>query len=214
MTGLLETNLIKHFDFYLAFMMVLSLWRRWRVYTDAGRLAFSTFFRRQKLMGRLGEHKHLLLSGDVIRPLLVMIGLTVVQWICSRLIWPSAKVPLSHILELPWQLALLIAVFVPMFAVDLYFLIRVGKLDHGGTADYLDYAERWLGWRGKAVRIGTLGIVNPKKIVDSEVKKSLHNLRKMAGWAMWWSSVQCALRVAFGLTIWLIWSLSVRPSGG
>ena len=73
-------------------------------------------------------------------------------------------------------------------------------------------------WRSNYNSIGigfaAFGIVNPKRIVDTEVKKSLHNLRKMAGWAMWWSSVQCALRVAFGLTIWLIWSLSVRPSGG
>ena len=205
MPGLHAVNLIRLFDFYLALMMVIGLWRRRKVYWDSIRLVWSTLGKRKRLLERVGEHKHLLLSRDVVRPFLLVVGLTLVQWICSRLIWPQAVLTVGQVAESWWRLLLVIAAFVPMFAVDTYFLVRVGRFDHGSTAEYLDYAETWLGWRTPVVRVLTLGMVNPRRIVDSEVKKSLEQLGKTASWAMWWTSAQSALRVTFGLVVWLLW---------
>jgi hypothetical protein len=205
MTGFLDANLIRLFDFYLALMLVIGLWRRRRVYYDSIRLIWSTFGKRKRLLERVGEHKHLLLSRDVVRPFLLLGGLMAVQWICSRLLFPQATVTLKEEIASWWRLLVLVAAFVPMFAVDLYFLIRVGRFDRGSTEGYLDYAEVWLGWRTPLVRIATLGIVNPRRIVDAEVRKSLEELGKTASWAMNWASVQAALRMTFGLVVWLLW---------
>ncbi len=70
-----------------------------------------------------------------------------------------------------WLVPIILVPLIPMLAVDLYFIIRVGKFDHDETVKYLDQAERWLGWKGPLVRALTFGIVNPRKMVDSEVQE-------------------------------------------
>jgi hypothetical protein len=205
MPDVFSANLIRLFDFYLALAFLVGLWRRRGVYLDAVRIALSTYGKRRRLLERVGGHKHLLLSTDVVRPFLVVVGLTVVQWVCSRLIWPHANISVRDLATVWWQLPIVVAAFLPMFAVDLYFLINVARFDRGSTEVYLDYAETWLGWRAPVVRVITLGIVNPRRIVDAEMRKSLQQLTASASWAMWWTSVQSGLRVTFGLVIWLLW---------
>lgn len=205
MTGIRTANLINLFDFYLALMLVIGLWRRRRVYSDALRLTWTTVGKRRRLLGRVGEQRHVILTRDVIRPFLLVIGLMLVQWISSRLIWPHATLKVDEVVASWWRLLIVVAAFVPMFAVDLYFLIRVGQFDRGSTEQYLDYAENWLGWRTPVIRAVTLGIVNPQRIVDAEVKKGLIELGKTMSWAMYWTSTQASLRMTFGLTIWLLW---------
>ncbi len=209
---LAQVNLIRLFDLYLMLMMLISMWRRRRVYTDAVRLGWSTFHKRRKLLDRVrGQVEHLL-TRSVVVPLGVVVGMTIVQWVCSRLIWPQAVVPLGEVAGTWWKLLLVGVTALPMFSVDVYFLMRVGKIDRGSTAEYLDYAERWLGWRGRAVRVATAGVVSPTRIVDAEVKKGLEYLGQTAGWAMWWTSTQSVLRVTFGLLVWVLW-VANGPAG-
>jgi hypothetical protein len=205
MPPLAATNLIKLFDLYLVLMMLISLWRRRRVYVDAVRLGWGTFHKRKKLLGRVKGQLDLLITRSVVVPLGVVVLMTVVQWVCSRLIWPHAQVPLGDVWGTWWKLLLVLTAAVPMLGVDVYFLVRVGTFDRVSTEEYLDYAERWLGWRGRVVRAATAGVVNPTSIVDIEVKKSLEYLGETATWAMWWTSVQSVLRVTFGLLVWLLW---------
>lgn len=202
-----QLNLIHLFDFYLAAMLVIGLYRRRGIYWDAICLLASTIGRRKKLLDVVGDHKKELLRANVLRPVLVALALMMIQWICSRILFPQATITLAEIGTRWWRIAILILAFVPMFAIDLYFVISVGGFDHGETAKYLDQAENWLGWRGPLVRIATLGIVNPKKIVHSEVRKSLRELGDTVSWSMWWMSLQVLLRVAFGLVIWIEWAL-------
>jgi len=199
-------NLIALFDFYLATMFVLSLYRRRSVYFDAVRLGFSTVGKRQKLLGIVAEHKASLLSGEVLRPMLVAFGVMLVQFILSRLVFPQAKLSVIEVESPWWKAAMILAAFVPMFAVDVYFLIRVGRFSHGETAKYLDYAEKWLGKRGSAVRLATFGFVNPRKIVGVEVQKNLKELGATVSWSMRWVTIQVVLRTTFGLAIWLLWA--------
>jgi len=206
-------NLIRLFDLYLMLMMLISLWRRRRVYTDAVRIGWSTFHKRKKLLGRLGPQVRTLLTRSVVVPFAVVAVLTVVQWVCSRLIWPHAVVPLGEVGGTWWKLLLVVVAALPMLGVDVYFLVRVAKFDHQSTEQYLDYAERWLGWRGRVVRAATVGVVNPTRIVDVEVKRNLEWIGQTASWAMWWTSVQSTFRVAFGLLVWLLWVTNVPVEG-
>lgn len=201
-------NLIRLFDFYLAAMFLLSFARRYRVYFNTIRLLVVLRGRWPRLTDRLAEHHAVLFKGEVLKPLLLAIGLTAIQMIASRLIWPQAELTVRELLE-SWTVILFIVALLPMFAVDVYFLVRVGQFDRGETEKYLDQAEHWLGtWKAPAIRMATLGYVDPHRMVDREVKKSLEQIGETVSWASWWVSAQVGCRVAFGLVVWSLWALS------
>jgi hypothetical protein len=200
-------NLIRLFDFYLALMFLISLVRRWSVYVNALRILVAVRGRWPKLIQRLREHQSLILNWSFFRPAAIALILMVMQLIASRLLWPQAVLTRTQ-LEREWWLAPVILVpMVPMLLVDLYFIFRVGKFDHGETVKYFDQAERWLGWKGPLVRALTLGIVNPQKMVDEEVKKSLTEMQTTLAASLWWVIAQTTLRLAFGLTLWTVWAI-------
>lgn len=206
----LETiNLINLFDFYLASMLLIGLFRRWSVYWETFRLLVVFYGRWPKLISVLKAHNGVLVTAAVVKPLLLMIALMLVQFICSRLIWPQAVVSVSTVEYSWWRLPLVLLVALPMLAVDIYFLVSVGRIDRQETEAYLDQAEHWLGsWKAPVVRVVTLGYINPTKIVHEEVRKGLNSLGGLVSWCAWWASAQMMCRMAFGLTIWLMWFLA------
>src|SRR5262245_18060488 len=200
------TNLIRIFDFYLALMFVVSFLRRWSVYLNAVRILIAVRGRWPKLIQRLAEHKSLILNWEFFHPALVALVLMVVQLIASRLLWPQAVLTDPQLPTEWWLVPVILVPLVPMLLVDLYFILRVGRFDHGETVKYLDQAESWLGWKGPLVRVLTFGAVNPRKLVDDEVKKSLAEMQTTASNSLWWVVVQTTLRLAFGLTLGTTWA--------
>jgi hypothetical protein len=201
-----STNLILIFTCYLAFMFFLSLWRRWEVYWNAIRILMAVRGRWPKLIHQLGEHKSMILNWSFFRPAIVAVILTIVQMIASRLIWPQASISWPELQKEWWRVVILLVPLIPMLAVDMYFILRVGKFDHNETVKYLDQAENWLGWKGPFVRVLTLGIVNPRKMVNAEVQKSLIEMQSTVRSSLWWVVVQTGLRLVFGLTLWTLWA--------
>ena len=200
-------NLIRVFDFYLASMFLLSFTRRYVVYWDALRLLVSLRGRWPKLLDRLKQHHGVLVTREVIRPLGVALGLTLIQMICSRVIWPQAALTVWEVEQSWWRLAAVLVAAAPMVAVDVYFLVRVGRFDRTETEKYLDLAEHWLAsWKTPAIRLATLGYVNPDRMVEDELKKGLREIGETVSWASRWVAIQVACRVAFGLVIWLMWA--------
>lgn len=199
-------NLIRVFDFYLAVMFVFSLVRRWRVYRDAVVIGLSLRDRWPKLLGRVAIHKAEVLNWATLRPVVLALALTAVQMIASRLVWPAAELTGGDLTAAWGKLLAVLLAFVPMALVDSYFLIRIGRFDRGETEKYLDQAERWLGtWRARAVKVATLGYVNPERIVDEEVKKGLSEMGATVAWSMRWTSTQIGCRLLFGLVLWGVW---------
>jgi hypothetical protein len=199
-------NLIRIFDFYLALMFLISLVRRWTVYVDALRLLVAVRGRWPKLIQRLGEHKSVILNWAFFRPAAIALFLMILQLIASRVLWPQAILTGEQLRTEWWLVPIILVPLVPMLLVDLYFVVRVGKFDHGETVKYFDQAESWLGWKGPLVRVLTLGLVNPHKMVDDEVKKSLTEMQTTLTASLWWVIAQTALRLAFGLTLWTVWA--------
>lgn len=200
-------NLIRVFDFYLALMFVVSLVRRWEVYWDAVRLLVIVRGRWPRLVQRLGDHGSLLLNWSFFRPAFLALGLTLIQMVCSRVIWPRATLTGAGLQSEWWWLPAVVVALLPMLAVDLYFVVRVGTFDHAETVKYLDQAETWLGWKGPLVRALTLGYVDPRKMVDDEVRKNMAELGTTVRSSLWWVSAQTGLRVLFGLTLWTVWAI-------
>src|SRR5699024_8288840 len=98
------TNLLRVFDFYLAMMFVISLVRRREVYWNALRLMVAVRGRWPRLINRLAEHQSSLLDWPFFRPVITALCLTVVQMVCSRLIWPHAVITADE-LRGDWWLA-------------------------------------------------------------------------------------------------------------
>jgi len=201
-------NLIRMFDFYLALMFLISLVRRREVYWNAIRLLVAVRGRWPRLVQRLREHRSLLLNWAFFRPVVLAALLTVVQMICSRLIWPDAVLLGADLRDEWWKFAVLAVPLVAMLGIDLFFIIRVGRFDHGETVKEFDRAESWLGRKGSIVRWLTLGYVDPHRQVDEELKRNLAELGSTVKSSMWWVSVQIAARVLFGLALWTIWFLT------
>lgn len=202
-------NVIRLYEFYLATMFVISFARRYLVYLDFVRLCVKFIGRWPKLMAKLKELHGVLVTKAVIQPLLIALCVIVIQMICSRLVWPQAEVTGESIRSSLWKMTLLGTVVIPMFLVDAYFLIRVGRFNLSTTEDYLDQAEHWLAtWKAPTIRVLTFGYINPQLIVKTEVTKGLTQLGETLSWASWWVIAQTSLRVLVGLTIWLMWAFA------
>jgi hypothetical protein len=211
MSRLPDINLIRLFDFYLLMMFVIGLLRRAGFYKDVTLVSVAAVLRQPNLVRRLGANRDVLMNWSTLRPVFFAVLLLAIQFVLSRLIWPDANLTGRDVSHSWWRAALLVALFLPMAAVDTYFLFRVGQIDRGIAHQYLARAEYWLtGWRGPAVRVVTFGYVNPRKMVDDQVRDSLRWFRGTMAWSMWWVTVQVSLRVLFGLVIWLLWAWSIR----
>jgi hypothetical protein len=199
-------NLIRVFDFYVTLMFLISLVRRWTVYVSAIRILISVRGRWPKLISRLAEHRSLILNWSFFRPAFLALGLTIIQLVASRIIFPQAVLTGEQLQAEWWWIPVILLPLVPMVAVDVYFVVCVGKFDHDETVKYFDQAETWLGWKGPLIRALTLGMVNPRKMVDEEVKKNLTDYQSTLKASLWWVSVQIGLRLTFGLTLWAVWA--------
>jgi hypothetical protein len=203
-----QANLINLYSFYLATMFVLSLMRRWSVYYDTLAILIAVRGRWPKLVERMAAHRKAIVNWSTVRPVVLVFVLMAVQMIASRLLWPQARLTLLELIEPAWQLVPFLAALVPMLAVDVYFLIAVGRFDRAETVKYLDQAERWSGtWKARAVRTMTFGRIDPDRQVEEGVRQGMAQLGQTVSWAMWWVSVQMGLRLLFGLTVWLLWAL-------
>jgi hypothetical protein len=201
-------NLIRLFDFYLALMFLISLVRRWDVYLNALRVLIAVRGRWPKLVQRLGEHKSILLNWSFFRPAILALLVTLLQLVASRMIWPHAVLTGLELREEWWWIPIFLVPLIPMLAVDIYFIVRVGRFDHDETLKYFDMAERWLGWKGPLIRWASLGFINPHKMVDEELRKSLTEYRSTLNASLWWVIAQTSLRIIFGLTLWTMWAVS------
>jgi hypothetical protein len=209
MNALLDANLIRLFDFYLLMMFVIGLLRRWAIYRDISILAGAAILRRPNIVKQLGANRDLLITRQILFPILMAVGLMAIQFVLSRLIWPTANITFRDESTSWWRVTLLILFFVPMLTVDVYFLVQVGRIDRTEAIKQLNRAEYWLtNWKGTAIKWATIGYVDPKKMVDNQLREGLTWFGSLVAWSMWWVVVQVALRVAFGLTVWLLWAFS------
>ena len=200
-------NLIRLFDFYLALMFLISFLRRWDVYLNAVRILIAVRGRWPKLIHRLGEHKSIILNWSFFRPAILAFFVTLIQLVASRMVWPYAVLTGPELHEEWWLIPIILLPLIPMLAVDIYFVVRVSRFDHNETVKYFDKAENWLGWKGPLIRLATLGIINPHKMVDEELKKSLTDYRSTLNASLWWVIAQTSLRIVFGLTLWTVWAI-------
>jgi hypothetical protein len=214
MSGLWNVNLIRLFDFYLATTFLLSTAARLRQYAAVLGVLRSLPGRWPRLLAVVKQHRGVFLTWETAAPAVLALVLMLIQMLASRLLWPQAGQPpegltlgrlFEHLLALPF-----VGLFgLGMLAVDVYFILVVGEVDRREIEKYLDQAEFWLkSWAAPVLKTVTFGYVNPRKMVHAEVRTSLLSARQMLAVNLWWVVLQAALRIGYGVSLWLTYALT------
>jgi hypothetical protein len=211
MRGLWDLDLIRFFEFYLAFIFLVSTALRIHQYLAVAALLRAMPGRWPRLLHLIRQHHRVFRTWETFLPAGLALGLLLVHTLAIHLIWPHARLTVADLLRLRVALPIVGVLGVAMMGFDLYTMVRVSKIDRPQIEKYLDQAEYWLGsWTAPVVRVVTLGYVNPHKIVSQEVRKALVELNRMLNSTLWWVSTQTGLRIAYGLAVWLTWAFGVQ----
>ncbi len=206
MARLLNIDLIRFFDFYLAVMFLLSTFRRVGQYRAVAGLALAVPGRWPRLFDLIRQHRTILLTWQFALPTVLAFTLMAVQLLATAF-WHQAPLTVGRVVSDPLAWPLLVVFGLAMLAVDSYCTFVAGEVDRPGTEKYFDEAEHWLkSWKAPVVHFFTLGRISPRRMVATEVQKALLEASKMINSSMWWLTVQVALRIAFGLTLWLTYA--------
>ncbi len=202
-------NLINLFTFYLAAIFLVSTVRRFQQYQDVAQIVLAAPGRWPRVLQQIKKHWFVFMTWTTLRPLGVAVGLLLIQTVCSRLIWPQAALTLADLLG-EWGMLIPLGVAAAaMFAVDGYFVYSVGVIDPVETGKYLDEAEHWLvSWKAPVISTLTFGYLNPRAMVDVEVRKALEDGRGLLHSNLWWIALQSGLRIVFGLLLWVAWAIT------
>jgi hypothetical protein len=207
MNRLATLNLIHVFDFYLAAMFVLGTYRRFEQYRAIAGLALNMPGRWPRLFKLVKEHRTVFLTWNTILPSVLALTIWGANTLASRLIWHHAELTAGDLFEHWFGWLVVLPLASAMVAVDAYFLISVGVIDRQDVEKYFAQAEHWLSsWHAPAVNILTLGYINPRRMVNDEVRKALVSASDLINRNLYWVSLQMGLRVAFGLSLWLTWA--------
>ena len=200
-------NLIHLFDFYLATMFVVGTYRRIAQYRSFVGLALGMPGRWPHLLQLLTRFRTIFLTWNTVLPSVMALAIWAIQVLASRLIWHQAVLTDADLLThwRAWPFVLVTGA--AMLTVDVYFLIVVGKIDRAVIEKNFDQAEHWLGsWHAPAVRLLSLGYINPRRMVHEEVRTALVTASDLLNRSLYWTCVQMGLRVLFGLSLWLTWA--------
>ena len=200
-------NLIDVFNWYLILAFLVSTGLRIRTYRAILGLVLASPNRWPKLMALAKKHRSVFLGW----PTLLAVGLAFTLMLSNSLatgvVWTQATVSFE---ELSGRWLPFVAVVVSgglMLFLDSRAVFSFGHFDRTALDGDLDMAESWLkSWMAPALRIVSLGFVNPRKLVGAEV----HRLLVEANWimigGMWRSSLRISAQLAFGLCLWLSWA--------
>ncbi len=206
MNGLAHVNLIRFLDFYFMLMFAVSLIRRFSLYREVAGLVVSGPARWPRLLVVIKGHHTVFLTWATILPALLALFLAILQLVASREIWPHAQLSVSELGEHWAAIPIVLPLGAAMLAVDLYCAFMIGKFDRALMEKYFDQAEFWLrSHTAHVVRIVTFGFINPRRTVNDEVLKALHQANQLVQMSLWWMTVQVGVRVAFGLALWGTW---------
>jgi hypothetical protein len=204
-------NLLDVFNYYLILGLLVSTGLRIRSYRAI--LGFIYGFRnRWPKLWELAKKHRSVFSGW---PTLLVIGLAFTLLLSNsvaiRFMWVQAKVSVDE-LSGHW-LAFVVVILSGglMLFLDCKAIFSAGNFDRAALEVDLDKAESWLkSWMAPAVRLVTLGFINPRKIVGVEVEKALVEANWIMMGGMRRTSLRVGMQLAFGLSLWLTWAFALR----
>ena len=204
MTWFWNIDLIHLFGFYLALMFIFSAYRRFAQYRAIGGLVVAGPGRWPRLIDLIRQHGRVFLTWSTFLPAILTLVLTVIHLVFAQYVAPHAALTTAGLAGILWAWPLALLSGAAMLAVDVYCNLTVEEIDQHLMQKYFDEAEYWLrSWTAPVVHFFTLGQINPRQMVRVEVQKALVEASELINTSLWWVAVQTALRVAFGVTLWL-----------
>jgi hypothetical protein len=210
MDWLLSLKLIRLFDFYLALVFLVSTVVRVRQYRTMLNVVRAVPSRWPRLFQLVRRYRHLFLTWGTILPLLSTLGLWLMHTLFLRLVLSANDdLTVARLLQLWVALPFVIVSGVAMLSFDAYGAFNVAVIEQAELEKYFDQAEYWLrSWTAPVVRFFTLGYINPRKMVDVEVKNALVNASQVINSSLWWMSLQTILRLIYGTSLWVSFAFS------
>ena len=210
MDWLYNLRLIRLFDFYLALAFLVSTVARVRQYRTILHVVRAVPSRWPRLFQLVRQYRHLFLTWGTILPLALSLGLWVGHTLFLRLVLPAGDdLTVGRLLGLWVALPVVIVTGLAMLLFDLYGAFNVAVIDQAELEKYFDQAEYWLRpWTAPVVSFFTLGKINPRKMVDVEVRSALVSASQVLNSSLWWMSIQTVLRLLYGLALWLTFAFS------
>jgi hypothetical protein len=200
---------ISLFSVYLAAAFVLSTWLRLQQYRAVLSLISRLHTRWPNVTRLVVAHRSIFLTWNTVRPLLLVLGLLLLNTLASQFIWPQAKAfRVADLIDIWPALPVVLTTTTAMVVFDTTGAFQVTQIDTPETEKYLDLAESWLsGWRTPVVRIFTLGYINPRQMVAKEVRSALEGASAVLNSNLWWLTTQTLLRIACGMSLWASYAL-------
>lgn len=215
MDRLASLNLLSVLEVYLILSFILSIIRRYAYYRALLGFIVALPQRWPKLFQLTQQHHTIFLTWPTIMPVVVTFALMATNSIALNFVWLSASVTPVDLWHWWPALILVIGFGAPMLYLDVTAVFRPTPFDREALEKHLDQAEYWLrSWVAPALRVLTFGYVNPRQMVHDEVSKALVQATLDFNRMMWWWALQIAMRLAFGLTLWLTWALTPPLAAG
>jgi hypothetical protein len=210
MDRLLDLKLIRLFEFYLAAVFLISTVVRVRQYRAILQVVRAVPSRWPRLFQLVKQYRHIFLTWGTILPLVATLTLWLVHALFRRLaLSGNDDLTVRRVLDL-WPAAVVVFVSgLAMLAFDTYGALKVGVIEQHELEKYFDQAEYWLrSWTAPVVRFFTLGYVNPRNIVATEVQNALVSAAQILNQSLWWTVISTVLRLLFGLSLWVTYAVT------
>lgn len=204
-------NLLDGLNYYFALTFLVGTVLRVRNYRAIPGLVYRSAGRWPKLMAVARTHRAIFVRWPTVLPVLLALLLTLGNALASHYIWSEARVTPADLSRHWAALAVVVGAGGVMGFLDFRSVFLFGRFDRARVEADLDRAEHWLGsWQGPAVRVLTGGLVNPRRIVGEQVREALVAASLDANGQLWSLSLQIAIRLAFGLALWVTWAVALR----
>lgn len=204
-------NLIEVFNYYLIVAFLVSTGIRIRTYKAIVGLVWASASRWPKLLELVKKHRTIFLGWPMVLAVALAFSLMLSNSLAIRLVWAHAKVSFEELRGRWFSLTAVILTGGFMILLDCLAIFRVGSFDRAALEQDLDKAESWLkSWVSPALRVLTLGFVNPRKLVGAEVQRLLVDANWILIGGMWRTSLRTGMQLAFGLSLWLTWAFALR----
>jgi hypothetical protein len=209
MSWLYDLRVFPLFEFYLALVFLVSTWLRLRQYGAILALVRRFSWRWPNLLKLVRGHVHIFLTWGTVLPLLLVLGLLLLNYLARSYLWPSAdRFTVGDLLRLWPALGVVGLSGLAMLVFDGYSTYLVGEVEQAELEKNFDQAEFWLrSWGAPVIRFFTLGYIHPRQMVAGEVRAALESASQLLNTTLWWVVVQTGLRIAFGLSLWLSFAL-------
>jgi hypothetical protein len=208
-----QINLINLFSVYITIAFIVSTILRWRNYRAMLRIIVTFKERWPNLLLLVKEHREVFWQWPTILPAACTFFLMMVHFLASWLIWSQARVTPADLIDHLWSLALITLMAALMLLFDGRMIFQVTHFDRLALESDFDRAEHWLGtWKAPAVKFLTFGFINPRQMVNDQVRTALIKANDIVNGQFWLWAFQFVVRLAFGLAVWIAWFVNVQQS--